>query len=122
MSGRSSKNKGANAEREVAAIILAATGVEVKRNLEQTRGGGYDLVGIDWLAIEVKRQEKLALPAWWRQTLAQSEPDKIPCLVYRQNRKAWIWVVGRDKKVMDTAGFIVWLVMMLNLEAGKGTQ
>ena len=111
---RMAKNKGANAEREVAKLIFEGTGVEVVRNLEQTRGGGYDLVGIDFLAIEVKRQETLCLPAWWRQTLKQAGNDKIPVLVYRQNRKPWTWVVGMDKQTYNTANFILWLNVMLD--------
>lgn len=93
------KTKGANAEREVAAILKPIVdkvyrdlGIEppvIKRNLEQTRSGGYDLVGIDWMALEVKRQENLSIPAWWRQTLRQAKPDQLPVLIYRQNRKPW---------------------------------
>ena len=113
MAGRSSKNKGANAEREVAQLIHHHTSITMTRNLDQTRSGGYDLNGIPWLAIEVKRQEKLCLPAWWRQTINQTGDGQIPCLVYRQNRKPWTWVVGYDKQVKTTAEFMVWLNTML---------
>jgi len=107
------RNKGAAAEREVAAILKKWTGLDVRRNLEQVRSGGYDLEGIDFIALEVKRCETLALPAWWRQTLAQTKPEQIPVLVYRQNRKQWTWVVGTDKVVMNNEAFRLWLMDML---------
>lgn len=97
--GKGAKNKGANAEREVAKLFqpilneeyakIDKEAPEMKRNLEQTRGGGYDLVGLDWLALEVKRQENLSIPAWWRQTLKQSSEGQTPVLIYRQNNKPW---------------------------------
>lgn len=116
MGGRSSKIKGANGEREVADIIYYATGIKVERNLDQTRGGGHDLNGIDGLSIEVKRQETLCIPAWWRQTLRQAEDVKgIPVLVYRQNRKPWTFIVGLDKKQMTQVEFLKWLLEFIKL-------
>lgn len=99
MGGASSKNKGANAEREVRDLlgvwlrpVFEASGKvppDIQRNLMQSRAGGYDLVGLDWLALEVKRQEQVCLPAWWRQTLKQAGPDQVPFLFWRQNRSPW---------------------------------
>lgn len=88
------KQKGANAEREVAALLqptvdrayMETLGItlgevpKLQRNLLQTREGGYDLVGLDWLALEVKRQEAVGtggirkghLRQWWAQTVASS--------------------------------------------------
>ena len=42
MGGRMSRNKGAGAEREFAALVSEALGVEVKRKLGQAREGGDD--------------------------------------------------------------------------------
>lgn len=62
----------------------------LKRNLEQTRSGGCDLVGLDWLALEVKRQETLNLNAWWQQTITSAKQiGAEPVLMYRQNNKPW---------------------------------
>jgi hypothetical protein len=63
--------------------------VELTRNLTQTREGGYDVVGLDWLALEVKRHENLQVSQWWKQTLRQARPDQVPMLMYRQNRTPW---------------------------------
>lgn len=101
MSGKMSRDKGQRGEREFACLIqewsapvIALVGnaeaIELRRNLMQSREGGHDLVGIPWLAVEVKRQENLALPAWWRQTVEQAERvGAIPFLAYRQNRCPW---------------------------------
>lgn len=85
--------KGQDGEREVIKLlepIVRNCGQGMLfRNLNQTREGGHDIVGLDWLAIEVKRQETLDIESWWAQTLRQAGNDKVPVLVYRQNRKAW---------------------------------
>lgn len=102
MSGSMSRSKGQRGEREFAQLLTewaepvvqsveGARSLEMKRNLVQSRQGGHDLVGLDWLAIEVKRQENLSIPAWWRQAVQQAErvPGSIPFLAYRQNRTPW---------------------------------
>jgi hypothetical protein len=93
------RSKGQRGEREaidllqewLAPVTAAAKvdPVELSRNLTQTREGGYDVVGLDWLALEVKRHENLQVSTWWKQTLRQARPDQIPMLMYRQNRTPW---------------------------------
>lgn len=100
-------NKGKQGEREVANALNAVvrTVLErhgyteetienleraVQRNQNQSAVGGRDLVGTFGFAVEVKRQETLAVDAWWRQCVAQAERVReVPVLVYRQNRKPW---------------------------------
>jgi len=62
---------------------------ELERNLMQSRLGGYDIVGLDWLALEVKRQEQAAVGTWWRQTVRQASEGQVPFLMWRQNRRPW---------------------------------
>lgn len=99
--------KGANGEREVADMLNAivtevmvamayppeqveAAKRTVQRNQNQSAVGGCDLSNVFGMAVEVKRQENLAVPAWWRQTVAAAERNnELPVLMYRQNRKAW---------------------------------
>lgn len=92
------KAKGASGERELAEVLMAwarphGMELQVKRNLEQTRGGGHDLVGLEayGMAFEVKRVEALSIPSWWRQAVRQAEQagGLIPVLAWRQNRKPW---------------------------------
>lgn len=103
------RNKGASAEREAAALLrewvapvyeqMLVDLPTIERNLNQSRNGGMDLLGLEWLAPEVKRHETPQLPAWWRQTLNQTRPGQVPLLIWRQNRSPWkfrtratIWV------------------------------
>lgn len=67
---------------------------ELMRNLDQTRDGGADVAGMEWCVVEVKRQEKLQLPRWWRQVLKAAEKSGgTPILMWRQNRKPWCFKV-----------------------------
>lgn len=104
MAGNMSRNKGQRGEREAAAVLMGWASdvvahlrsegrelpdVELVRNLMQSRAGGYDLDGLDWLALEVKRHETLSVSQWWKQTLMQTKDGQVPCLMYRQNRTQW---------------------------------
>lgn len=85
-----SRNKGAAAEREVLKLLGAELGVMLERNLTQTREGGADCLGVKGWAIEVKRQERLSRPAWWRQACEQAaRVGAEPMLLYRRNREKW---------------------------------
>lgn len=81
------RTKGHDAEREI--VKLLADLAPLKRNLQQTQEGGYDLIGLDFLALEIKRCESLQIEAWWKQTLRQARCGQTPVLLYRQNRKPW---------------------------------
>lgn len=93
------RTKGQTGEREAAALVgewakpvtdaIGCGPVTLTRNLVQSRQGGYDLVGLDWLALEVKRHETLQLNQWWSQTLRQAGPGQLPVLMYRKNRTPW---------------------------------
>ena len=85
MTGRASRRKGAGGEREVAKIFAA-------HNLNCYRtpnSGGLsipgDIVGIHGYCFEVKRQERLAIPAWLRQAHAAARDGTVPVLVFRRN-------------------------------------
>jgi hypothetical protein len=91
-----SRSKGQRGEREVAAMlqqvlvrVLGEDAPVVKRNLDQWRSGGYDLVGVEGFAIEVKYQEKMHLNKWWGQAVAQATGTLMPVLFYRKNHQPW---------------------------------
>lgn len=101
------RQKGAEGERQVykmlnEIIVEVMTGLAyppeevakaktmVQRNQNQTAVGGCDLTNTFGMAIEVKRQEQLAVPAWWRQTVTSAEKNnELPVLIFRQNNKPW---------------------------------
>ena len=103
------RTKGASAEREVIKllepIVREEGGGLLFRNLEQVRSGGHDIIGLDWLAIEVKRCETLAVDAWWAQAVQQAGADRIPVLIYRQSRKAWTVVMWGGVTAPDRSLF-----------------
>lgn len=53
--GKAQRTKGAAGEREVCDLILRDLGIEVHRNLQQTRDGGAD-IKLKPFSIEVKRR------------------------------------------------------------------
>ena len=94
--GAASRNKGAKSEREAARLIqgwLNAAGIagaDMRRNVDQAPSGGFDLLGLPWLAVEVKRVESALQGQWWRQAVAQGEREgRKPVLMYRRNRQPW---------------------------------
>ncbi|MBV1889160.1 MAG: hypothetical protein KUG67_02835 [Proteobacteria bacterium] len=97
--GSFSKQKGKRGEREVVKLlqpivdkVFSARGLEVPilyRNQNQSFQGGYDIDGIDWIALEVKRQETLHINKWWDQTVSQAGREQVPVLIYRKSRMKW---------------------------------
>lgn len=93
------RQKGQRGEREASVLLqewaepvtraMGVSEIALHRNLDQSRVGGYDLLGLDWLALEVKRHENLQVSQWWKQTVRQANADQIPFLMYRQNRTPW---------------------------------
>jgi hypothetical protein len=100
------RNKGANAEREIIAIlqqsvnlVYEANGEKppiLQRNLEQYRSGGEDIEGLNAFSFEVKRCEVLQLDKWFGQCVDQAmrkqeeiDAPVYPVLLYKQNRKPW---------------------------------
>lgn len=99
MSGRFSRNKGQRAEREIIRLLQPPVDIaystaghvppQLARNLMQSRFGGFDVVGLNWLALEIKFQESLHLAAWWEQTKRQANLGREPILVYRRKHSRW---------------------------------
>lgn len=120
------KAKGANGERELAILLTSMASVhgiklELSRNLEQTRGGGHDLCGLEeyGMAVEVKRVEAKTLSKWWDQAVRQGKKAGcIPVLAWRQNRQpwrfrvqAWVWPAHKPMDVdLELDQFRVWFI------------
>lgn len=103
MNGRGRKAKGANGERELIRILSdRLPDLSLTRNLTQSRSGGADCLDLPGVALEIKRQENLAIPQWWQQTLKQAGDSLVPVLAYRQSRRPWAvvvslaWLTGLD--------------------------
>jgi hypothetical protein len=86
MSGRMSRNKGANAEREWCAM-LKERGFSATRN--RIGAAGDDVLhNVPNTSFEVKRQERLMIPDWLRQAREQAG-SRVPVLVFRRSAEPW---------------------------------
>lgn len=103
MSGKTSRTKGASAEREFLRLLGGELGEMLTRNLSQTREGGADCICVRGWAIEVKRQERLSRPKWWRQAKEQAQRLGVqPMLAYRRNREPWaVWAAWPGPEVRE---------------------
>lgn len=97
---KASRDKGARGEREVIDLLqpivdtaYREAGKEPPRlqrtSSMQADGGGCDVHGLPWLALEVKRCETLQIESWWRQCCEQAKRGQIAVLMYRQSKHAW---------------------------------
>lgn len=125
------RQKGANGEREVADALNAIVrkvmqeigfsqqDIEdkaraVQRNQNQSAVGGCDLSNTFGMAIEIKRQEQLAVNSWWDQCVkAATRNGDHPVLLYRQNRKPWrvvtnVWLNLPDGKQIPVRAEFDW--------------
>ena len=85
--GKSQREKGANAERDVAKIIEAFGGFSARRGQVFNHEG--DIVCPELpIHFEVKRQERPNMAAWFKQA-CEACGNRYPAVVYRQNYHPW---------------------------------
>lgn len=91
MAGRSSQRKGADGERELAAL-LREYGYPVERGGSLSFGEVPDLTGLPGVHIEVKRVERLNVPEAMKQAVKDAEKfhDGVPALFHRRSREPWL--------------------------------
>lgn len=90
MAGRSSQRKGADGERELAAL-LREYGYSVERGGSLSFGEVPDLTGLPGVHIEVKRVERLNVPEAMKQAVRDATKfGRIPVLFHRRSREPWL--------------------------------
>ena len=91
MTGRGAQKKGADGEREVAALLSALFGVEVQRGASPYLPGWQapDVFGLAGVHIECKRVQRLDLCAALRQARRDSG-GKVGLVLHRRNRETWV--------------------------------
>lgn len=89
--GSKSQRKGADGERELAAI-LQQHGYDCTRGGSLSFGEVPDLSGLPGIHIEVKRVERLNIGEAMEQSIRDSERmlDGMPTLFHRRNRRPWL--------------------------------
>lgn len=150
--GSLSIQKGKRAERQIATLLnveidrvcsnLGVDTTKLKRNLAQTQQGGFDLEGLDWIAIEIKHHAKAQMSSWWDQTLRQAEPiyslvgngttrtgayRREPVLIWKLNGQKWnVRMFGRleiepGRRIrvpvdVSWESFVAWFTRRLEVE------
>ena len=99
LSGAGRRAKGAVAEREVAAIFREYGWKHAERtsNGREQSGRGDIANGPEGCHFEVKRHEKLNVPAAFRQIEADAGAHDLPVLVHRPSRQQWMATVPLDE-------------------------
>lgn len=89
--GAMQRNKGGRAERIIVNKLKDEGFTDAMRNHSQAAIGGYDVTGLEPLAIEIKDHKKLNINTWWKQTIKQAPGDLIPVLIYHiPNTSKWL--------------------------------
>lgn len=96
MSGKRSRNKGANGEREFARLV-AAHGFDCERTGRNGRTAEDVTHSIPGVHLEVKRDERLSVDAMVRQAERDAAEGLEPVVGYRRNRQPWRIVVNADE-------------------------
>ena len=93
--GRSNRNRGAAAERELARWIKDELGVDVSRNLKQyQRSQEGDLTPLGPFLLEVKYHARINVRDWWKQAVVSAKAcGLIPVVAYKVARKGWRFVL-----------------------------
>lgn len=100
-----SKRKGSAGERELCEYLTAA-GFPAHRNDQMYTGGNNNpdvsAEGLESLHIECKRVEKLNVNEAMRQAAADAA-GKIPVVMHRRNREAWLITLRLDDYLKGAA-------------------
>lgn len=136
-------NKGKQGEREAIKFLqptidkvytqLGVEAVQLFRNQNQSALGGYDIDGLPWIALEIKRQEQLNLNAWWKQVTKAASADQVPVVMFRQNHKKWrflmpVWLHTGGQGHMQVRAevtkeaFLEWFEERLKYEVLKASE
>nr|DAU41089.1 MAG TPA: HOLLIDAY JUNCTION RESOLVASE, ENZYME, HOMOLOGOUS RECOMBINATION, HOLLIDAY [Caudoviricetes sp.] len=87
------KRKGNAGEVEFCKLIFENLGIDVHRNLQQTRDGGAD-IKLKPYSIEVKRRAAIGnIYDWMSQATEGCDLSERPIVVCRADRKQWLAVM-----------------------------
>lgn len=89
--GKANKNKGKRGESECAAE-WQKLGIPATVGRLQAKGGEHlpDVVTLDGLHCETKRQETMSFWKWFKQAEVDKQPGAIPMVCWKRNRSDWM--------------------------------
>lgn len=101
--GKGARDKGSRAERKWRDELRRIYPTELRKNVQRIPMSGAGYIKGDVAdqndpdsCYEVKNQERLNIPEWWRQAVSQAGSTRTPILVFTQNH-APFYVVFRLK-------------------------
>lgn len=101
--GKGARDKGSRAERKVRDILRGIYPVSLRQNVQRIPMSGAGYIKGDVAdnndtdsCYEVKNQEQLHLPDWWRQTKAQAGTHRTPVLVVTQNHRPFYFILREN--------------------------
>ena len=115
--GRTSQRKGADGERELAAL-LREYGYNIERGGSCSFGEVPDIYGLPGVHCEVKRVERLNVSEAMSQAIRDSERlhDGSPTLFHRRSRSPWLVTM----RLSDWIGLYLAAERQKTAESGKG--
>jgi len=103
-----SREKGKRYERYIASQFRAEGFKDARRGQQYSGIGGDDVVGIPYIHVECKHQEKMHLYDWMSQAKHDAKDDEIPIVIHKKNNCA-------DLVTME---FRDWIELYREWEAG----
>lgn len=101
--GKGARDKGSRAERKVRDILRTIYPPQLRRNVQRIPMSGAGYIKGDVAdnndtdsCYEVKNQELLHLPDWWRQTKSQAGTHRTPVLVVTQNHRPFYFILREN--------------------------
>lgn len=104
----------------------------LQRNTIQADSGGFDVVGLDWLALEVKNTEDIHVVAFWNQATRQAKPHQEPIVLYKQKFRSFVAIMRASfpaglrfihgYATVDIDTFLVWFRARLTFELERALK
>lgn len=127
--GRSSKNKGAAGERELAKVLNDLLNIDAIRGRQfcgsagnpdvlVQKVAGDERIDVPGVHIECKRVERLNLYEALKQSESDARDGELPVVCHRRNRDSWI-ISFRLDKLKDIAK---WVQSLEDVDNGEQAQ
>lgn len=104
--GKSNRNRGAAAERELARWIRDELGIDVSRQLKQFQEAQhFDLTPVGPFGVEIKYHARLNVREWHKQAVVSAKAcELIPVVAYKVARKGWRFVLPVTLQLVGADG------------------
>lgn len=107
-----SKQKGARFERLLASK-LREHGYEARRGQQYCGANGdADVIGLPYIHIEAKHQERMSLYDWMAQAKRDSSAGELPAVFHKKN----------NAEILVTMELNDWMKLYIEFESGQGVK